>query len=159
MSEPFRLHQVLDHARLKQEAQATALSTLDAEHRRSVSALQRLREREASQLAALADATGGGALDPTTTEAARHYLARLEGEINEQLTHIAAVAARLETSRAELLAIAREKRLLEKLEERHDEGVNADEARRDRIHSDELTGQRHQRMQRRPDSGTQQEVA
>ena len=79
--------------------------------------------------------------------------------ITEQLGQVAAVAARLEASRVELLAIAREKRLLEKLEERHDENVSADEARRVRVRSDELTSQRHQRMQRRPTSGAQEEVA
>ena len=159
MSEPFRLNQVLGHARLKEEAQAAELSALDAEHRRSTSMLKRLREQEAAQLAALADATRAGAFDPATTETARRYLARLEDLITEQLGQVAAVAARLEASRVELLAIAREKRLLEKLEERHDENVSADEARRERVRSDELTSQRHQRMQRRPTSGAQEEVA
>ena len=60
MSEPLRLNQVLGHARLKEEAQAAELSALDAEHRRSTSMLQRLREQEAAQLAALADATRAG---------------------------------------------------------------------------------------------------
>ena len=37
MTEQFRLHQVLDHARLKEDAQAIELAGLDAERRRSVS--------------------------------------------------------------------------------------------------------------------------
>ena len=140
MSESFRLGQVLNHARLKEEAQATQLSTLDAEYRRATTALEQLREQEASQLSALAAATRTGALDPAATEAARHYLARLETAISEQLELVAAVEARVEASRAELLAVAREKRLLERLEERHDESVAADTARRENDRSDELIG-------------------
>lgn len=152
MSESFRLGQVLDHARLKEEAQAAELSAVDAEYRRCVSELQRLREQEASQLASLADVNRAGAFDPSATEAARHYLARLEAMINEQLEQVAALAARVETSRAGLLEVAREKRLLERLEERHDSDVAADFARREGAHADELSGQRHQRQlrQQRP---------
>lgn len=149
MTGSFRLGQVLGHARLKEEAQAAQLSTLDAEYRRAVATLMQLREQESSQLVALADATRSGALDPAATEAARHYLAHLEASIDEQVAVVAAVEARVEESRAGLLAIAREKRLLEKLEERHDEGVAADTARRENEQSDELSGQRHQRMQQR----------
>lgn len=158
MSKPFRLNQVLDHTRLKEEAQAAALSALDAEHRRSSSALQQLREREASQLAALAAETRTGALDPATREAAQQYVTRLEAAINEQLALVAAVAARVEASRTELQAIAREKRLLEQLEERHDRAATTEEARREGAQSDELAGQRHQRMHGRRQHG-QEEVA
>lgn len=153
MTQAFRLGQVLGHARLKEEAQAAQLSTLDAEYRRAVAVLMQLREQESSQLAALADATRSGALDPSVTEAARHYLAHLESSIDEQVALVATVEARVEESRAGLLAVAREKRLLEKLEERHDEGVAADTARRESASSDELSGQRHQRMQQRPPHG------
>jgi flagellar FliJ protein len=148
MTQPFRLGQVLDHARMKEDAQAVQLSTLDAECRRSRHALDQLREQEAAQLSALAEATRAGALDPAATEAARHYLARLEQAIAEQIAHVAAVEARVEESRQELLAIAREKRLLERLEERHDETVAADAARRENARTDELSTQRHLRQQR-----------
>ena len=146
MTESFRLGQVLNHARLKEEAQATTLSALDAEYRRAATALEQLREQESAQLEALAEATRTGALDPASTEAARHYLARLEQSITEQIAHVAEVEARVEAERAELLAIAREKRLLERLEERHDQTVAADTARRENARSDELSGQRHQRL-------------
>ena len=151
MSETFRLNQVLDHARLKEEAQATELSGLDAEHRRSQSALDQLREKRASQLAALAATNRPGKFDRHAIEVASHYLERLEDSITEQVTHVVAVAARVEESRVALLAIAREKRLLERLEERHDETVAADQMRRENTRSDELSGQRFQRMrQQRP---------
>ena len=148
MTKQFRLHQVLDHTRLKEDAQAVELAGLDAERRRSESTLHQLREQEAAQLAALVASTRTGALDPATTEASRHYLARLETSIEKRLELCAAVTARMEASRAELLAVAREKRLLERLEERHDEDVGATAARRERVEADELSGQRHQRMQR-----------
>lgn len=153
MSQPFRLGQVLGHARLKEEAQVAQLSTVDAEYRRAVAVLMQLREQESSQLNALADATRSGSVDPAITEAARHYLAHLESSIDEQVALVAAVEARVEESRAELLAVAREKRLLEKLEERHDEDVAADTARRENASADELTGQRHQRMQQQRPNG------
>ena len=148
MSEEFRLGQVLGHTRLKEEAQAVELSALDAEYRAALAALAALHEQEAAQLEGLAEATRTGALDPAATEAARNYLAHLETSIERQQRLVAAIAERVESSRAELLAIAREKRLLEKLEERHDDEIAAATARRERAASDELSAQRHQRLQR-----------
>jgi len=150
MSKSFRLGQVLDHARVREEAQAAALAALDAECRRSRAALQQLRDQESAQLAALSATVRRGAFDPAATEASQHYLARLERAIGEQRTHLAEAEARREASRADLLAIAREKRLLERLEERHDESAAAESARRESTRSDELSGQRHQRQQQRP---------
>ncbi len=150
MTQQFRLNQVLDHARLKEEAQATELSTLDAEHRRALEALQQLREQEASQLAALSDASNAGSFDPAVIEASRHYLARLESSISEQLAHVSAMATAVEASRTALLALSREKRLLERLEEQHDDGVAADTLRRENAHADELNGQRFQRARQQP---------
>lgn len=150
MTEQFRLNQVLDHARVKEEAQATELSTLDAQHRQALEALQQLRDQEASQIAALSDASKTGAFDPAVIEASRHYLARLERSISEQLVQVSTLATALEASRLALLALSREKHLLERLEERHDDGVAADTARRESAHADELSGQRFQRAQRQP---------
>jgi len=153
MSESFRLGQVLGHARLKEEAKAAELATVEAEYRRAALALGQLQEQETSQLAALAEATRVGALDPAATEASRHYLARLEQQVTEQLAQVAALEVRVEDHRIALLDVAREKRLLERLEERHNEDQAADSARRESTRSDELSGQRHQRMQRQRPHG------
>jgi flagellar export protein FliJ len=151
MSDSFRLGQVLDHARLKEEARAIELSALDAEYHRAAAALEQLRDQEAAQLRALAETSRrGGAFDPAAIEAARHYLAHLEASIEKQLAEVAAMEARVEASRMELLAVSREKRLLEQLEQRHDESTAMSTARRESARSDELSGQRHQRQQQRP---------
>ena len=70
--------------------------------------------------------------------------------IEKQLAEVAAMEARVEASRMELLAVSREKRLLEQLEQRHDESTAISTARRESARADELSGQRHQRQQQRP---------
>jgi flagellar FliJ protein len=147
MSETFRLAQLLDLARRNEEAKAIALSTLDAERRHGEAALAQLQAREAAQLASLAEARAGG-LDPVQAVAARHYLASLERLIEEQRQQLDAVCAQLEEAREALLAATRERRLLERMEERFDDRVAAETSRRERVTADELAGQRFQRLRR-----------
>lgn len=147
MTETFRLAQLLDLARRNEEAKAIALATLDAERRHGEAALAQLQAREAAQLASLAGARTGD-LDPAHAVTARRYLASLERLIEEQRQRVDAVSALLEEAREALLAATREKRLLERMEERFDDRVAAETSRRERVTADELAGQRFQRLRR-----------
>lgn len=148
MSETFRLRQLLDLRRRTEEEKAVALATVEAEQQHSRFALQGLIAQEAAQLASMANAGHGEALDPVSVEATRQYLQHLEDSIERQRQQLAEVSARVEARRAELVEATREKRLIEQMEERHDESVAAAANRRENAQIDEMAAQRHQRLRR-----------
>ena len=146
MSDVFRLQQLLNLRRQTEEQQAISLATVEAEQQHSQFALQRLLAQEAVQLASITDARRAGPLDPVNAEATRQYLEHLEALIVRQREQAAEVAARVHAQRAELLEATREKRLLERLEERHDETVTAEASRLENARTDEVAAQRHRRL-------------
>jgi len=148
MSETFRLRQLLDLRRRAEEEKAIALATVEAEQQHSQFALQQLLSQEAAQLASMAEVGRGQPLDPVNVEATRQYLQHLEDSIVQQRQQLAEVSARVEARRSELVEATREKRLLEQMEERHDESVAAAANRRENARIDELAAQRHQRLRR-----------
>lgn len=146
MSDAFRLKQVLNLRRQTEEQQAISLATVEAEQQYSQFALQQLLAQETAQLASMADARRLESLDPTNAEATRLYLHHLEESIERQREQVAEVSARVESSRAELVEATREKRLLERLEDRHDETVAAEVSRAEDARTDEVAAQRYRRL-------------
>ncbi|MBT5774102.1 MAG: flagellar export protein FliJ [Dehalococcoidia bacterium] len=146
MSDAFRLQQLLDLRRRAEEEKAISLATAEAEHQHLQFALQMLLPQEAAQLASMASAGSTGSLDPVNVEATRLYLEHLEGSIQRQHEQMAEVSVRVNAQRAELIEATREKRLLERLEERHDETVATEASRLENAQTDEIAAQRHRRL-------------
>lgn len=146
MSDVFRLQQLLDLRRRAEEEKAIALATVEAEQQHLQFALQQLLAQEAAQLASMAVARQAGPLDPVNVEATRQYLQHLEALIERQRTQVIEVTTRVEAQRVELLEATREKRLLDRLEERHDETVVAEASRLENARTDEIAALRHRRL-------------
>lgn len=146
MSEGFRLQQLLNLRRQTEEQKAITLSTVEAEQQLSLSSLQQLLAQETTQLASMADARRTGSLDPVNAEATRLYLEHLEESIERQREQVAAMTVQVDARRAELVEATREKRLLERLEERHDETVAAEASRLEDTQTDEIAAQRYRRL-------------
>jgi flagellar protein FliJ len=146
MSDTFRLQQLLNLRRQTEEQQAISLATVEAEQQHSQFTLQQLLAQEAAQLALITDSRTSGSLDPANAEATRIYLQHLEESISQQREQVALVTERVESSRAELVEATREKRLLERLEDRHDEAVAAEASRIEDAQTDEIAAQRYRRL-------------
>jgi len=147
MSDAFRLEQLLNLRRQAEEQHAISLATVEAEQQHSQFALQQLLAQEAAQLASMSE-VDTRPLDLASAEATRLYLQHLEESITQQREQVAVVTDRVETSRAELLEATRAKRLLERLEDRHDEAVAAEASRLEDEETDEIAAQRHRRLHR-----------
>lgn len=141
----FRLQQVLDHKRRQEEAKTLELATLAAEQRRSQDELRGLREKEGAQLHALQEIARCGAIDPTRLDAALGYLDAIESSIARQAEFVRSIEERVLEGRGELIAILKEKQLLEKLEHQHATDQRAAEHRRENGEFDEIAAQRHTR--------------
>ena len=144
MAGTFRLQQVLEHKRGQEEAKTLELATLAAEHRRTQDDLRALREKQVAQLRALQGAKAG-AIDPSGLEAALGYLDAIEGWIVRQTELVTAIEDRVLGCRGELIAILKEKQLLEKLEHQHATEQRGAETRRENGQIDEIAAQRFAR--------------
>jgi flagellar export protein FliJ len=142
MAGKFRLQQVLDHKRRQEEEKTLELATLTAEQRRSESELRQLRDKEEAQLQALQDIARVGAIDPSRLDSALWYLDAIEGSISRQLELVASLEEKVLESRDALIAILKEKQLLEKLEERQASAAREVEQRLEGNQLDEIAAQR-----------------
>ena len=143
MAGTFRLQQVLDHKRRQEEAKTLELATLTAEQRRTNDDLRTLRDKEEAQLHSLQLVARAGAIDPSRLDAALGYLDVLEASITRQTEIVTAIEERVLEGRGELIAILKEKQLLEKLEQQHATERRGVENRRENGQFDELAAQRY----------------
>jgi flagellar export protein FliJ len=142
MANGFRLQQVLDHKRRLEEAKTLELATLTAEQRSCQAQLERLREQEEVQLAALQEVAKASAVDPARLDAALAYLDSIEGSIARQMALAASLQEKVLESRDELVAILKEKQLLEKLQSQQETSERGEAQRREGNESDDLTSRR-----------------
>jgi flagellar export protein FliJ len=139
----FRLQQVLEHKRRQEEAKTLELATLSAEQRRSHDDLRGLRDKEEAQLHALQESARAGAIDPRRLDSALGYLDSIEASIARQSELVSELAERVLEGRGELIAILKEKQLLEKLEQQHAADQRGVANRRENGQFDEIAAQRY----------------
>ena len=152
MSFRFRLQRVLD---LRRDAEQECARVLANAAARVADCEAHCAELEAMRAAALAD-RHAAVLGGTTAGTLQHrtwMLAQLESRLEG--AHEALVAARTEEERARtLLAQAsQERRVLDRLEERHRDAWRADDAARERVAMDEIALGRHTRRSDTPSPG------
>lgn len=145
--EEFRLEQVLQHTRRREEQQQLALSLLSREEHRQRERLKRMRERLGRQLRFVAERTARSALDPAEAESARHYMGTLEDSIEAQTDIVAQMESRVLESRDQLVDTLREKRSLEHLKEKQAARAAREAARREAKEMDDITSARFARRE------------
>ena len=139
---PFRLQRVLDlRRRREEEAQqglaAAALARAGAEGR--LRALQDDEHRRREELAAL---LGGGRVDAARVQSMNLHLDLCGRAIVAQDGEVARCRAVEDEARARLTRAMVERKALDRLRERHEEQIRAEERRREAIVLDEIANAR-----------------
>ena len=133
----FRLQRVLELREKREQAQATQL--VKAEESASVARAQR-DELQAMHSASRAQITSAHIADPTVGHL--HHLGYVMGALDQQLGHasqnLTAAEDAVSKARVFLETAARERRVLDRLKDRHTDAFRAEESHRDRITMDEV---------------------
>ena len=138
MAKPFRLRAVLayrERRALEQEALVGRLLRAESEARRILHDLRvHLAEEQQRVVAAPA-----AQIDLPDTQRAQVYRELEEGLIAVQAAAVDALSVQRQRAQEELVVRKQERRALDKLRERYEAAVAADEQRREALHLDNLT--------------------
>lgn len=134
----FRLEQVLAHKKRLEETMQIHLASLELQQRQEEEALAALVRRAAEQQQALRRRQGGARLDPADVERALAYLDALDRERQRQEQVLLQLREQVERSRQQLIAVAQERKALERLKEQHLERWAQEEKRAELRATDEL---------------------
>ena len=137
----FRLGQVLDHERQQEELAQRELSALGQQRRLATDALHSLLQ-QTQQLRDSIVRRRRERLDAAELEAARAYLDAMAESIRQQEDVVQTLEEQVLGSREALLEIVRRKRMLEGLQDRHEAGISAGEARKEQLAADEASANR-----------------
>ena len=137
----FRLVQVLERERQQEKLKQRELSSLAQQRRRAQEALQALL-RQAQELREAMTRRRRERIDAAQLDQARSYLDSMAESIRQQEDVMRALEEQVLSSREALVATLRRKRMLERLQGRHEAEVSADEQRREGLAADELTAVR-----------------
>jgi flagellar export protein FliJ len=146
--EAFRLEQVLELRRQREEQEQLALRALLDEQRSEQDRLEQLRSRQQSHIAAIAARARAGAFDAAELEQAQRYLDRLAAEIEAQTLALAHCESRVEAQRTALMQALQGRRALEQLKEQHEEATRLDERRAEAKVADDIATTRFVRRER-----------
>ena len=137
----FRLVQVLERERQQEELKQRELSSLAQQRRGAQEALQALL-RQAQELRETMARRRRERIDAAQLDQARSYLDSMAESIRQQEDVMRALEEQVLSSREALVETLRRKRMLERLQGRHEAEVSADEQRREGLAADELTAVR-----------------
>lgn len=146
--EAFRLEQVLELRRQREEQEQLALRALLDEQRSEQGRLDQLRSRQQSHIAAIAARARAGAFDATELEQAQRYLDRLAAEIEAQTLALSHCESRVEAQRGALMQALQGRRALEQLKEQHEAATRLDERRAEAKVADDIATTRFVRKER-----------
>ena len=141
----FRLQQVLDHKARLEELKEQELAVLAQQRHAAEDALHLMRRQAEEQRVALAGRDGVGPLDPRQRQTTLAYIEHFEQGITAQRDVCAALQARVEHSRAALVEVRKETRMLARLRDRHVADALLEADRLDAADTDELNTQRYVR--------------
>jgi flagellar export protein FliJ len=141
----FRLEQVLAHKKRLEETMQIHLASLEAQHRQETDAMTALERRSTEQRRALRSRQDEVRLDPGEMERSLAYLDALERERHRQAEVVAQIAAEVDRSREQLLAVAQERKALERLKEQQLERWAEEEKRAEYRENDNLNMARSHR--------------
>ncbi|HEY8491784.1 MAG TPA: flagellar export protein FliJ [Dehalococcoidia bacterium] len=134
----FRLEQVLAHKKRLEETMQIHLANLELRLRQETEALAALERRAAEQQQALRRRQGGARLDPGDVERALAYLDALDRERQRQGQAVAQIQEQVDRSREQLIAVAQERKALERLKEQQLERWALEEKRAELRATDEM---------------------
>ena len=137
----FRLVQVLERERQQEELKQRELSSLAQQRRGAQEALQALL-RQAQELRETMTRRRRERIDAAQLDQARSYLDSMAESIRQQEDVMRALEEQVLSSREALVETLRRKRMLERLQGRHEAEVSAGEQRREGLAADELTAVR-----------------
>ena len=133
----FRLQRVLELREKREQAQAIQLAK--AEESASVARTER-DELQAMHAASRAQITSAHIADPTVGQL--HHLGYVMGALDQRLGHASQNVTKAEgvvsEARVSLDAAARDRRVLDRLKDKHTGAFRAEESHRDRITMDEV---------------------
>jgi flagellar FliJ protein len=141
----FRLQTVLDLKQRMEDAQQQELAALAHQRQMAEEALRLLAQQAEQHQRALAERTASGRIDPREIAGALAYIEAVRASIAAQRDLASELEAKVRESRERLLGITREKRMLERLRERHVAAEAQEADRRDQRAADELVSQRYAR--------------
>lgn len=141
----FRLQQVLDHKARLEELQEQELAVLAQQRHAAEDALRLLQQQAEEQRVTLAARDATGRLDLGQRYTAFAYIEHVELAIRAQRDQCSALEARVLASRAALVEVRKETRMLERLRERHAAEAAVEADRREAAETDEMNAQRYVR--------------
>jgi flagellar FliJ protein len=141
----FRLQTVLELKQRLEDAQQQELANLAQQRLQAEEALRLLAQQQHEQEEALATRVRRGQLHADEVGSALAYIEGVRISITAQRDHTSALELRIRESRERLAELARERQVLEKLRDRHNEAEAVEETRRDQRAADELVSQRYAR--------------
>ena len=138
----FRLQQVLEYRQQVEELKNQELAVLAQQRQIAEEALQLLHRQAEEQRDTLARQDAAGRLDPARRQRSLAYIEHVETVIVSQRDVCAALEERVQESRAQLVEVKKDTRMLERLRERRLAEIAREADRRATAEADDLTSQR-----------------
>ena len=143
----FRLQNVLDYRAGLADRARQELGVLQAHVREAEEALAALFRAEQQALQQLGAAQSAPLMDLAEITRLLEYGQVLAVRIAEQRGVIAQRRQEADAKQQEVIALAKDAKVLEKLRERQREELQQDDARREQAETSEIAANRHQRLQ------------
>ncbi|MCC6383182.1 MAG: flagellar export protein FliJ [Dehalococcoidia bacterium] len=138
MAKRFKLEPLLNHKKRLEDLQQQRLSRLRQEHQHQRELLTSLETRADEQVEALARANEGS-IDPLGVQMRLAFIDRVQEDVEKQQVVVEAAHEQVEDSRATLVGLLKEKRILERLKENDAIQAAAEAKRLDAALVDELS--------------------
>ncbi len=138
MAKRFKLEPLLNHKKRLEDLQQQRLSRLRQEHQHQRELLTSLETRADEQVEALARANEGS-IDPLGVQMRLAFIDRVQEDVEKQQVVVDAAHEQVEDSRAALVGLLKEKRILERLKENDAIRAAAEAKRLDAALVDELS--------------------
>jgi flagellar export protein FliJ len=147
MTGRFHLQPLLNHKRRLEEIQQQRLAKIRQQHHREANALEGLELEVADQLSSLTSAQVGP-VDAAGVQRRLAYLEQLRNDRARQGEVVERLEGDVAEGREQLVSILKEKKTLERLEERAREKAAREERRREALQAGEISMARFARRRR-----------
>lgn len=153
MERRFRLQPVLHFRANREEMLTMELGKLQAEEMAARGFLDELRAESERTLADMGALLGAGKVDVAAVEQGFVYAEAVQAAIKAQMTILVAASAAVEAKRAEVIEAMQQRKILEKLKQRHDRAYDEWATRLEQAAIDDMVTVRYNRDNRRAASG------
>ena len=145
MERRFRLQPVLHYRANREEMLTMELAKLQAEELAARNFLEELRGESERTLADTASLLGAGKVDLAAVEQGFVYAEAVQAAIGTQVGIVAGASVRVEAKRAEVIEAMQQRKVLEKLKQRHDRAYDEWATRVEQANIDDMVTVRYNR--------------